>query len=120
VEKKGLYVNVLRPTNTPVTAKLPVVVVSTLFVFVPDNLILTLCISVDIRRWVGTPTTYSLIVFSACMTGGFVTGDASSTDGTPIIQRSVAIGEPIIYVSLNYRLGGGFHSCRDLCLYEHF
>ncbi|KII95435.1 hypothetical protein PLICRDRAFT_98558 [Plicaturopsis crispa FD-325 SS-3] len=36
--------------------------------------------------------------------GGFATGTTASFDGAPIVERSVALGEPIIYVSMNYRL----------------
>lgn len=38
--------------------------------------------------------------------GGFATGTTASFDGAPIVERSVALGEPIIYVSMNYRLNG--------------
>ena len=38
--------------------------------------------------------------------GGFATGDASSYNGSTIVQRSVELGEPVIYVNFNYRLNG--------------
>ncbi|KAK7042739.1 Alpha/beta-hydrolase [Favolaschia claudopus] len=37
--------------------------------------------------------------------GGLSTGSGSEWDGTSIIRRSVANNEPIIFVSINYRLG---------------
>ena len=36
--------------------------------------------------------------------GGFTLGDGSSYDGSTIVQRSVELGEPVIYVNFNYRL----------------
>ena len=36
--------------------------------------------------------------------GGFAFGDGSSYDGTTVVQRSVQLGEPVIYVNFNYRL----------------
>ncbi|KAI0091742.1 carotenoid ester lipase precursor [Irpex rosettiformis] len=38
--------------------------------------------------------------------GGFEAGDSSAFDGSVIVQRSIDMGEPIIYVSMNYRLSG--------------
>ncbi|KAI0091261.1 carotenoid ester lipase precursor [Irpex rosettiformis] len=35
--------------------------------------------------------------------GGFEVGGSSSYDGAVIVQRSIDLGEPIIYVSMNYR-----------------
>ncbi|PCH44099.1 sterol esterase [Wolfiporia cocos MD-104 SS10] len=36
--------------------------------------------------------------------GGFETGDASTYPGEPIVERSIALGQPVIFVSANYRL----------------
>ncbi|KAF8637281.1 hypothetical protein AX17_002934 [Amanita inopinata Kibby_2008] len=38
--------------------------------------------------------------------GSFEMSGTSTYDGTPIVKRSVQLAEPIIYVSMNYRLGG--------------
>ena len=38
--------------------------------------------------------------------GGFTVGDASAYDGSTVVQRSVELGEPVIYVNFNYRLNG--------------
>ena len=38
--------------------------------------------------------------------GGFTIGDGSAYDGTTVVQRSVQLGEPVIYVNFNYRLNG--------------
>ncbi|KAJ7258777.1 carotenoid ester lipase precursor [Mycena haematopus] len=36
--------------------------------------------------------------------GGFELGSPAMYDGATIVQRSIAMGEPVIYVSMNYRL----------------
>ncbi|OSX62581.1 hypothetical protein POSPLADRAFT_1065829 [Postia placenta MAD-698-R-SB12] len=36
--------------------------------------------------------------------GAFETGDSSSFPGAPIVERSIVLGEPVIFVSANYRL----------------
>ena len=38
--------------------------------------------------------------------GGFSTGDSSFFDANTLVSRSVRLGDPAIYVSLNYRLNG--------------
>ncbi|KAK7040283.1 hypothetical protein VNI00_009750 [Paramarasmius palmivorus] len=37
--------------------------------------------------------------------GGFLTGGAAELDGNPLVLRSIDRGTPIIYASINYRLG---------------
>jgi carboxylesterase type B len=36
--------------------------------------------------------------------GGFEFGTPARYDGVPIVQRSLALGTPIIYISINYRV----------------
>ncbi|PFH48025.1 hypothetical protein AMATHDRAFT_66371 [Amanita thiersii Skay4041] len=36
--------------------------------------------------------------------GGFEMSSASTYDGTPIVRRSIDLNEPVVYVSMNYRL----------------
>lgn len=36
--------------------------------------------------------------------GGFETGDTSANPGNTVVQRSITLNEPVIYVSANYRL----------------
>ncbi|KAI0041130.1 carotenoid ester lipase precursor [Auriscalpium vulgare] len=36
--------------------------------------------------------------------GGFETGASSQSNGSVIVERSIQLGQPVIYVSLNYRL----------------
>ena len=44
-------------------------------------------------------------------TGGFDIGDTSQNPGDTVVARSIALGEPVIYVSTNYRLQGAISSC---------
>ncbi len=40
---------------------------------------------------------------------------ASLYDGTPIVQRSIDLGTPVIFVSMNYRLSGiGFLASKQI------
>ena len=83
----GLYANVIRPAGITEQSKVPVVVVSTCAIL-GDLLV----VSESLLQWI-----YG---------GGFTAGDASSYDGSTVVQRSVELGEPIIYVNFNYRLNG--------------
>jgi carboxylesterase type B len=47
--------------------------------------------------------------------GGFIAGSTQIYDASQIIQQSIAIGEPIIYVAMNYRLAAfGFLSGKEV------
>ncbi|KAJ7791515.1 Alpha/Beta hydrolase protein [Mycena olivaceomarginata] len=47
--------------------------------------------------------------------GGFEIGSPSMYDGTTIVQRSIAMGEPVIYVSMNHRLAAfGFLASKEV------
>ncbi|KAF5314859.1 hypothetical protein D9619_007082 [Psilocybe cf. subviscida] len=47
--------------------------------------------------------------------GGFEFGDTSGNPGDSVVARSIALGEPIIYVSANYRLNAfGFLGGKEL------
>lgn len=38
--------------------------------------------------------------------GGFEAGDTSFNPGNTVVARSITLGEPVVYVSANYRLTG--------------
>lgn len=38
--------------------------------------------------------------------GAFAIGDGSSYDSSAFVQRSVELGQPVIYVNFNYRVNG--------------
>lgn len=40
------------------------------------------------------------------VSGAFMTGSSSSYNATSLVSRSIELGSPIIYVSLNYRVNG--------------
>jgi acetylcholinesterase len=82
----GLYANVFRPAGVTEKSKLPVVVVSTHPIMI-DGVVV--------------PETFTHQWFFG---GAFAVGDGSSYDGSTVIQRSVQLGEPVIYVNFNYRL----------------
>lgn len=42
------------------------------------------------------------------MSGGFEFGDTSQYPGATVVERSIALGYPVIYVSSNYRLNGDY------------
>ena len=51
-------------------------------------------------------------------TGGFDIGDTSQNPGDTVVARSIDLGEPVIYVSTNYRLQGTISSCdTKICIF---
>ncbi|GJE92632.1 carotenoid ester lipase precursor [Phanerochaete sordida] len=47
--------------------------------------------------------------------GAFETGSSSATDASALVNRSIELGEPIVYVSFNYRLNGfGFLAGKEV------
>ena len=43
--------------------------------------------------------------------GAFQVGDTSNNPGDTVVARSIALGEPVVYVSANYRLNGTVSPC---------
>ena len=43
--------------------------------------------------------------------GAFEVGDTSMYLGDTVVARSIALGEPVIFVSANYRLNGTISPC---------
>ncbi|KAH7912797.1 alpha beta-hydrolase [Hygrophoropsis aurantiaca] len=75
------------------------------------------CLNLNIWRPSGTTADSNLPVMVWFYGGGFNTGSASnpSTDPTRIVNLSVTIGKPIIFVSINYRLNTfGFLASADV------
>ncbi|KJX94251.1 lipase like protein [Zymoseptoria brevis] len=73
------------------------------------------CLTITVQRPKGTKSTDQLPVLYWIYGGGFVAGWSSMYDGTNIIKTSVELGQPIIYVAVNYRLGGyGFLHGKEL------
>ncbi|GAB1736540.1 hypothetical protein NU219Hw_g7687t1 [Hortaea werneckii] len=73
------------------------------------------CLQINVQRPAGTSKDAKLPVLFWIYGGGFEAGWASMYDGSKIIQKSVDLGQPIMYVSVGYRLGGfGFLAGDDL------
>ncbi|CAL1707382.1 unnamed protein product [Somion occarium] len=62
------------------------------------------CLFLNVWAPVGINSSAGLPVVAWIPGGGFETSGASEFNGTVIVQRSLELGEPIIFVSLNYRL----------------
>ncbi|KAI3602583.1 extracellular triacylglycerol lipase precursor [Moniliophthora roreri] len=64
------------------------------------------CLTVNIYRPVDSIRGNRLLpVMVFIHGGGFLTGSSSQVDGNPLVLRSITRGTPVIYASLNYRLG---------------
>ncbi|EMC95199.1 hypothetical protein BAUCODRAFT_530646 [Baudoinia panamericana UAMH 10762] len=73
------------------------------------------CLTLNVQRPSGTAANAGLPVVFWIYGGGFEFGSTQSYDATNLIQRSVSLGKPIVYVAVNYRLGGfGFLAGSDL------
>ena len=55
-------------------------------------------------------STYCKLLPHACV-GGFQTGDSSMNPGDSVVARSIVLGEPVVYVSANYRVSGTISPC---------
>ncbi|CAI7666621.1 unnamed protein product [Penicillium bialowiezense] len=64
------------------------------------------CLTLNIRRPAGTTPDAKLPVLVWMYGGGFESGSTSTYDGASVVTGSVALGMPVIYVAMNYRLGG--------------
>ncbi|KAJ7258780.1 carotenoid ester lipase precursor [Mycena haematopus] len=62
------------------------------------------CLTINVIKPTAATAKSKLPVVAWIFGGGFEIGSPQMYDGTPIVQRSIAMGEPVIYVSMNYRL----------------
>ncbi|KAJ7218238.1 carotenoid ester lipase precursor [Mycena haematopus] len=62
------------------------------------------CLTVNVIAPAGATPHSKLPVLVWIYGGGFEIGYPSSTDGSTLVNQSIALGSPVIYVSLNYRL----------------
>ncbi|KAJ6496288.1 alpha/beta-hydrolase [Mycena sanguinolenta] len=63
------------------------------------------CLFLNVWRPKGTSAGDKLPILIYIHGGGFFAGAGSEWNGTSLVQRSVATGKPIIFVTFNYRLG---------------
>ncbi|KAF2837833.1 alpha/beta-hydrolase [Patellaria atrata CBS 101060] len=64
------------------------------------------CLTLTIRRPAGTTASSKLPVLFWIFGGGFELGSTQMYDGTSLVADSIIQGKPIIFVAVNYRVGG--------------
>lgn len=64
------------------------------------------CLYLNVFRPAGVSPDAKLPVVVWIYGGGFAVGDSSVFNATPLVSRSVELGNPVIYVSFNYRVNG--------------
>ncbi|KAJ7609760.1 Alpha/Beta hydrolase protein [Mycena polygramma] len=73
------------------------------------------CLTVNVIKPTSATATSKLPVVVWIFGGGFELGSPAMYDGVTIVQRSISMGEPVIYVSLNYRLSAfGFLASKEV------
>ncbi|KAJ7464059.1 carotenoid ester lipase precursor [Mycena latifolia] len=73
------------------------------------------CLTVDVIRPTSATPTSKLPVVVWIFGGGFALGSTTSYNGLPIVQRSIKMDEPVIYVSMNYRVSAfGFLASKEV------
>ena len=64
------------------------------------------CLTLNVQRPSTATSSSKLPVLFWIFGGGFEFGSTQSYDGTSLIQRSVSMEKDVIYVAVNYRVGG--------------
>lgn len=64
------------------------------------------CLTVNVQRPVGTTSSSKLPVLLWIFGGGFELGSTQMYDGTSLITSSISENKPIVFVAVNYRVGG--------------
>jgi carboxylesterase type B len=64
------------------------------------------CLTINVQRPAGTTSSSKLPVLFWIFGGGFELGSTQMYDGTSLVKDSVLQGKPIIFVAVNYRVGG--------------
>lgn len=73
------------------------------------------CLNLNVQRPAGTTASSKLPVLVWIYGGGFEAGSTQTYDGSSIVTRSKVLGAPVIYVAMNYRIGGfGFLAGKEL------
>lgn len=73
------------------------------------------CLSLNIRRPAGTTADSKLPVLVWIYGGGFELGSSFTYDGAPLVQSSMDKDMPIVFVAINYRVGGfGFMPGKEI------
>ena len=69
------------------------------------------CLTINVQRPAGVSRDAKLPVLFWIFGGGFEAGWSGMYDGSNIVERSVEMGTPVVYVAVNYRYA---HSCFSL------
>lgn len=64
------------------------------------------CLTLNVQRPAGTTRDSKLPVMLWIYGGGFEFGATYTYDGAPLVANSMAAGKPVVFVAINYRLGG--------------
>ncbi|KAJ7310013.1 carotenoid ester lipase precursor [Mycena albidolilacea] len=73
------------------------------------------CLTINVIKPSTASATSKLPVVAWIFGGGFEVGSTQGYNGTTIVQRSIALGEPVIYVSMNYRVSAfGFLASKEV------
>lgn len=64
------------------------------------------CLTLDVRRPSGTKADAKLPVLVWIYGGGFEQGSTANYDGASFVASSVTLNMPVVFVAMNYRLGG--------------
>jgi carboxylesterase type B len=73
------------------------------------------CLTVNVQRPAGTTSESKLPVLFWIFGGGFELGSTQMYDGTSLVAESVAQGKPVVFVAVNYRVGGfGFMPGKEI------
>lgn len=73
------------------------------------------CLTINVQRPAGIKADAKLPVLFWIFGGGFELGSSAMYDGTSLVAESVAQGKPIIFVAVNYRVGGfGFMPGKEI------
>lgn len=92
--------------NTPNITALPPATIALLLSTVGSSMTTAneSCLTVNVITPATATSTSKLPVVIWIYGGGFEVGSSSSNDGSVVVNRSLALNEPIIHVSMNYRL----------------
>lgn len=73
------------------------------------------CLTINVQRPIGTPASAKLPVLFWIFGGGFELGSTSMYNGASLVEESAKNGQPIIFVAVNYRVGGfGFMPGKEI------
>ncbi|KAF7299717.1 Carboxylic ester hydrolase [Mycena chlorophos] len=73
------------------------------------------CLTINVIKPKTATSTSKLPVVAWIFGGGFELGSPEMYDGTVIVERSISLGEPVVYVSMNYRLSAfGFLASKEV------